>query len=67
MNRNHAFRTPAGIREPSPEAIAAAMRRARLERSRAVHDLLRRAGARIAGWLRPSRAGAAPRGCGHAA
>jgi hypothetical protein len=67
MNTDHAFRAPAGLRELTPEEIDTAMRRARLERSRAVHDLLHRAGARIAGWLLPSRASAAPRGCGHAA
>jgi hypothetical protein len=67
MNSNHVFGNLADFRAPTPEAIDAAMRRARLERSRAVYDLLHLAGARIAGWLRSGRVGAAPQGCGHSA
>ena len=63
MNMNHAFNDPAGRPEPSAAAIETYMRRAHLARAQAVHELLLRAGARIAGWFRRDRVRALPPGC----
>ena len=63
MKIDHAFHDPAGGPELTAEAIETYMRRAHLERARAMHDLLLRARARIAGWFRRDSARALPPGC----
>ena len=67
MNGNHASIDPAAARDLTPEALESYARRARLERSRAAHDLLRGVLGRIAGWIRRAPERVAPHGCADAA
>jgi hypothetical protein len=67
MKRDHVFLDPYACREPTPEQIEAAIRRAHHERSVVVHDYLRRARSRIVGWFGANTGARVSRTCAHGA